>query len=263
MSTAPNITENFNKQLMQSQAGLSGTSSAELYMHIGVLDPEQLLILYSLYGQEGIDEYNRYEKLDFPPEKVQANLGHFIDIDNDEGQKTNVKEMLAKYYSDYIAEKERMEELTEAAKKATQAKNSFKKSFKSNIATFTRDLEKIVPETSQKLLKAKKQKRDNQLAYEKRQKVREQGIIAYLKGVRAAVIDNCDEDYIKRANELAKDTADEVKKVVQRAYDGYKANPDVVPHPKSSLGTDYIYKATKLTTEDREKIQKDYTKNKS
>ena len=124
------------------------------------------------------------------------------------------------------------------------------------------ELNNLVPNANKQLLVQRQQKIDNQIAYEKRQKKREAGIIAILKGVQSAVIDDCDDDYIEVATTMMKTEAEDTKEIVDRANKANEAKPGVVPNPKSSEGTKLIYKAGRMNTETREKIQRGFAKNK-
>lgn len=237
-------------------------SEITLTPYLEVLNIEQWLVLFSLYGKPGLDQFNNLEKLDFPVDKAVAGLTTLISKDENSEQQNNILSKLVEYYNNYVNEKARLDELTKTAKDATKKKNDYRKTFSSRVATFTTELKDLVPDANKQLLVQRQQKIDNQIAYEKRQKKREAGIIAIIKGVQSAVIDNCDDDYIEVATSMMKDEASDTREMVDRAYEANKINPELVPHPKSSEGTKLIYKAGRMTTETREKIQRGFTKNK-
>lgn len=227
-----------------------------LNSYLQVLNQEQYLILFSIYGEEGISEYNKLESLNLPPEKVIKSLSNFINKDKNTTQKELILNKLASYYEEYHLDKDKLKELNTQAKEATKAKNDFNKLFQSVITTFTKELNDILPEDSKRLLADKQQRLDNEIAFQKREKIREKAIIAYLQGVRASVIDNVDEDYIATTNELAETTVRETKEVI-KAVSQPKIN-DVL----SSRGTDLILKATKPSSETKTRLQKGFAKNK-
>ena len=237
-------------------------SEITLTPYLEVLNIEQWLVLFSLYGKPGLDQFNNLEKLDFPVDKAVAGLTRLISKVENSEQQNNILSKLVEYYNNYVNEKARLDELTKTAKDATKKKNDYRKAFNSRVATFTTELNNLVPDANKELLVQRQQKIDNAVAFEKRKKKREAGIIAILKGVQSAVIDNCDDDYIDVATTMMMEEAENTKEIVDRANKANETKPGIVPNPKSSEGTNMIFKAGRMNTETREKIQRGFAKNK-
>lgn len=67
-------------------------------------------------------------------------------------------------------------------------------------------------------------------AFEKRERLRKKGRRAYLRGIVAAVIDNCHEEYMKETNEIAKKVVNVTETLIKE--------PDI--NPKAMEGTKEI-----------------------
>lgn len=226
-------------QSPQTQNGTGTYVEFTLEQQLQALNDEQYLTLFSLYGQDGINQYNELiedcEDLDEVKDEIAEALGKLINEDDNQEQKSNLLELLKKYHLDYYSQDAVLDRLK------TEAKDT-RDELKKVVNGFNTKITKLVSGNNLVLLKQQKEERKLNKAKLRRQKRKERGIDAYLMGVACSVIDDGNEGgqkYIESATKEANEVLAKATKVV----DEMDKN-DKLPAPKSELGMKKVFKAS-------------------
>ena len=203
------------------------------------LNDEQYLTLFSLYGQDGIEQYNKLiedcKNLDEVKNDIAKALASLIERDDNQEQKNQLLALLKEYHQSYLGKDAHLDSLK------TEVKDT-KNELKDIAKVFNKKLNQLVPEDKLILLKQEKEERKLNKAKLKRQRRKERGIDAYLIGVACSVIDDGKEGgekYIKKATEQAEEVLDKATKVVNKMDDS-----EELPDPKSEKGMKKVFKAS-------------------
>ena len=207
------------------------TTQISLKDQLVILSAEQYQAVFALYGQAGLDKYDTLAKNDAHPETIQTELATLIEKDDNQEQKNKITALINKYFEQFNAEKAELDSKTAAAKTAIKAKDEFKKAFNGTVATFTKEVEGLASGKNKEILQQRKLQQEANAAWEKREKIRLRGKKAYLRGLVAAVIDECEKEY---SEEVAKEA-----KTITKVAKTLVANVD---NPKSEKGTKEILK---------------------
>ena len=217
-----------------------------LEQQLKALNDEQYLTLFSLYGKEGIKEYNELiedcKNLDEAKLDIVEALAGRIKNDNAEHQ-PELLELIAKYHFDYLGKDATLDRLK------TEIKET-RKDLKDIVNGFNKKLNKLVPEDKLLLLKQEKEERKLNKAKLRRQKRIERGLDAHLMAVACAVIEDGQEggeQYIEKATQQARKVLNKTTKVVEEMD-----NNDQLPDPKSEKGMKKVFKAC-LSKKDKSK----------
>ncbi len=210
-----------------------------LEQQLKALNDEQYLTLFSLYGQDGIEQYNELiedcEDLDEVKDEIAEALAERIDQDDNEEQKSELLELIKKYHLDYYSKDAHLDSLK------TQVKDS-RDELKTVVKGFNKKINQLVSGDNLLLLKQEKEERKLNKAKLKRQKRIERGIDAYLMGVACSVIDEGKEggeQYIKKATDEANQVLAKAVAVVNEMN-----NNDKLPDPKTEAGMKKVFKAS-------------------
>ena len=146
-----------------------------LEQQLKALNDEQYLTLFSLYGQDGIEQYNELiedcEDLDEVKDEIAEALAERIDQDDNEEQKSELLELIKKYHLDYYSKDAHLDSLK------TQVKDS-RDELKTVVKGFNKKINQLVSGDNLLLLKQEKEERKLNKAKLKRQKRIERGIDA-------------------------------------------------------------------------------------
>ncbi len=210
-----------------------------LEQQLKALNDEQYLTLFSLYGQDGIEQYNELiedcEDLDEVKDEIAEALAERIDQDDNEEQKSELLELIKKYHLDYYSKDAHLDSLK------TQVKDS-RDELKTVVKGFNKKINQLVSGDNLLLLKQEKEERKLNKAKLKRQKRIERGIDAYLMGVACSVIDEGKEggeQYIKKATDEANQVLAKAVAVVNEMN-----NNDKLPDPQTEAGMKKVFKVS-------------------
>ena len=233
------------------------TTSRTLEQQLSILNVEQQEALFAYYGEDGLAKFDSLKSNNATPEQFQSALADFINNDSNEAQKTALLQQLEEYNITYRLREEQYSSAEDIAKAALTAKRDAKKGLNKSVSDFTEALEKNLTGTNKELLQQRRIDQQNQQAWKKREKIRERGIDAYLRGVVAAVIDDMEEEYREEADEKA----DKISKIANAQVKALKSKGG---DPKSMKGTKLILKNSfpkKKEQSQRTKAAKDAAKN--
>lgn len=233
------------------------STTRSLEEQLSILNEVQLEALFAYYGKDGLAKNDSLKDTNATPEQVQSALAEFINNDSNEEQKTRLLQQLEEYNITYRLREEQYSSAEDIAKAALTAKRDAKKGLNKSVSDFTEALEKNLTGTNKELLQQRRIDQQNQQAWKKREKIRERGIDAYLRGVVAAVIDDMEEEYREEADEKA----DKISKIANAQVKALKSKGG---DPKSMKGTKLILKNSfpkKKEQSQRTKAAKDAAKN--
>ena len=182
-------------------------------IQLNCLTDDQLQTIFALYGAEGFNRYDDLVTNNNPPVDIQKALREFIENDTNKEQKDKLISVLDEYNLQYRAKELAFNETKEAAELALKSKRDSDAQLKSIIKGFSKQFNALVKDDNQALLQDRRINQSKQQAWNKREKIREVGKKAYLRGLVAAVIDECEVDYQAEVDKAAK-TILKVSKVI-------------------------------------------------
>lgn len=195
------------------------STTRSLEQQLSILNAEQQEALFAYYGSEGLDRHDSLQETNATPEQVQSALAEFINNDSNEAQKTRLLGQLEEYNATYRLREESFTEAEDTAKYALTAKREANKELTKSVKDFTKALVTNLTGTNEELLQQRRIDQNNNQAWEKREKIRQRGIDAYLRGIVAAVIDDCEDKYKQEAREKAATTSKTAKAQVKALND--------------------------------------------
>lgn len=211
------------------------STTRSLEEQLSILNEVQLEALFAYYGKDGLAKNDSLKDTNATPEQVQSALAEFINNDSNEEQKTALLSQLEGYNHTYRLREQTFSNVEDKAKKLLDAKRDAKKELNKSVSAFTKSLEDNLTGSNKELLQQRRINQKNTQAWEKREKIRVRGIDAYLKGVVAAVIDDCEKEYREEATRKA----DKISKVANAQVKVLKGKG---LEPTSEKGTKLILK---------------------
>ncbi len=204
------------------------TTTTTLLEQLQVLTDEQLQVVYSLYGTDGLNKFENAASDIGNPNLRYEEAEKLINADTNREQKEKLFKMLEDNHDKYVEVDNDLADLEQKAKEACAERTRVKKGFKLNIDDFTSELRKMVKGTNKTELDKIETHQRLQEARAKRDKIRLQGKRAFLRGVVAAAIDNEAEQYIDECNTAVQTIVVGAKAAIAKQKD---------PAPKSLEGT--------------------------
>ena len=199
-----------------------------------VLNEEQHRTIFAIYGKEGIDKYKQLLSEDADSKTRAEALNEFIGSDIEDKRQKELVASIVENHNVHTNQRDRLKLLKLEVSEATREKNKQQEIVKQQ-SKFTDTLKTFVKDEEEQALEEAEEEELLKRAREKRDRLREQGIRAYLKGVVAAVIDECDEDYIAVANKKAKLVVRSTTEAVKESLDKDKLDPKSIEATKRIL----------------------------